>query len=445
MQKRSISRVPLADYAGIHSPAYPQAFSLFSVPVVLVASLLVAGGCRLPGAGVTIPKTRVPVAAVVTVYRHNSHADIIASRLLQTYTLDGKGAVSPLRLAALYTDQIPLNDTSRSLAASYGFPIFDSIGETSMLGGDQLAVDGVLLIGEHGDYPRSPAGNTQYPKRRFWDETVAVFRRSDRVVPVFMDKHLADNWEDAKAIVDEAQALKIPLMAGSSVPLTWRKPAADVRRGAKLKEIVVITYGSTDHYGFHALEIAQALAEQRRGGETGIVAVQCLTNAAVWAAMDAGVFGQDVFDAAWNRLPRHLNRNRSLKEAVPKPVLFLLTHADGLRVAVIELNGAAGEWSGAWKYASGAIDSCQFWTQEGRPGAHFTLLLNGIERMILTGQPTWPVERTLMTSGALEALLESRLAGGERRETPHLTFAYPSTWRWREPPPPPPSRPWAEQ
>ncbi len=419
----------------------PKMFFTF----VFILFLLLAGGCRHLGADAAVPDTHVPVAAIVTVYRHNSHADIIVSRLLLTHTLDGKGSESPLKLAALYTDQKPSGDTSRLLAAAKRFPIFDRIDETLTLGGDRLAVDGVLLIGEHGDYPRSPTGNTQYPKRRFWDETVDVFRRSGRTVPVFMDKHLADNWQDAKAIHDEAQALDIPLMAGSSVPLTWRKPAADVRRDAELEEIVVITFGSTDHYGFHALEVAQALAEQRQGGETGIVSVQCLTNEAVWTAMDAGVFDRDVFDAAWNRLPRHLNRGRPLKDAVPNPVLFLLTHADGLRVAVIELNGAAGEWAGAWKYADGEIDACQFWTQEARPGAHFTLLVNGIEQMILTGRPAWPAERTLMTSGALDALLTSRLKGGERLATPHLAFAYRSAWRWREPPPPPPGRPWAEQ
>lgn len=65
--------------------------------------------------------------------------------------------------------------------------------------------------------------------------------------------------------------------------------------------------------------------------------------------------------------------------------------------------------------------------------------------MILTGEPAWPVERTLMSSGALDALLQSRLEGGKRLETPHLNFDYESNWRWQDPPPPPPGRPWAEQ
>ena len=213
-----------------------------------------------------------------------------------------------LKLASLYTDQRPANDTSRLLAAACRFPVYDTIADTLTLGTGKLAVDGVLLVAEHGDYPYSPTGNHQYPKRRFWDETAKVFRASGRVVPVFIDKHLADNWTDAKHIYDTARELKVPLMAGSSVPGTWRNPPATVTRGAKLKEIVGITYGSTDAYGFHGLEAVQSLAEQRAGGETGVRAVQCLSGDAVWKAMDDRLFDPELFAAAWQRVPAPARR-----------------------------------------------------------------------------------------------------------------------------------------
>jgi hypothetical protein len=314
------------------------------------------------------------------------------------------------------------------------------------LGTGRLAVDGVLLVAEHGDYPKSRTGNTQYPKRRFWDETLQVFRRSGRVVPVFVDKHLADNWPDAKHIYDSAQELKIPLMAGSSVPGTWRKPAADVAKGEAIREIVALTYHTTDAYGFHALETVQALAEQRKGGETGIMAVRCLTGEAVWKAADEKVFDPELFQAAWSRLPRSSNGDRPLREAVASPSLLTLEYADGLRTHLLELNGAVGDWTAAWRYPSdGRIESTHFWTQEARPGMHFTLLLHGIEQMMLTDKPTWNVQRTLLTSGALDALLLSRTEQGRRVETPFLSVKYQPTWRWAEPPPAPPGRPWAEQ
>jgi len=385
------------------------------------------------------------VAAVVTEYRHNSHADIIVSRLLQTDTLDGKGRDSPLKLVSLYTDQKPQNDTSRMLAASHRFPIYDTVRDTLTLGTGQLAVEGVLLIAEHGDYPMSPTGNRQYPKRRLFEKIVEVFRSSKRVVPVYCDKHLADNWEDAKFIYDTAREMKIPLMAGSSLPSTWRKPAADVEPNKKLKEIVAITYGSTDAYGFHALEFVQALAEQRQGGVVGIAAVQCLTDEAVWQAMNRELFDLGLFHAASDRLSIKAEDISSLRAAVAKPILFVLEYVDGLRAYIIELNGVAHGWAGAWRYEDGATASTHFYTQEARPGMHFTYLLHGIEKMMLTGSPSWPVERTLMTSGALDALFVSRLEDGRRLTTPQLQFSYHSNWRWKQPPPPPPGRPWSEQ
>src|SRR3954464_10799226 len=195
------------------------------------------------------------IAAIVTVYTHNSHADLIVSRLLQTDTLDGNGNEFPLKLVSLYTDQKPEKDISRLLAASHRFRVSPSIEDALTLGTGRLAVDGVLLIAEHGEDPKAPLGNTQYPKRRFWEEMIKVFRASDRVVPVFLDKHLSDNWQDAKFIYDSAREMKIPLMAGSSGPVTWRRPPANVKRGARLREIVATTYHITEHYGFHALEM----------------------------------------------------------------------------------------------------------------------------------------------------------------------------------------------
>jgi hypothetical protein len=391
------------------------------------------------------PPTR-RVAAVVTEYRHNSHADVIVSRLLLTDTLDGTGRDSPLKLASLFTDQKPPDDISRLLAASHRFPIKSSIADTLTLGTGKLAVDGVLLVAEHGDYPFSATGNHRYPKRRFWDETIRVFREGGRVVPVFIDKHLADNWEDARHIYDTARELKIPLMAGSSVPGTWRHPPADVARDARIAQIVALTYGTTDAYGFHALEAVQGLAEQRRGGETGVRSVRCLGGDAVWRALDQALCDPELFQAALRRAPSFRQGLPLDRAAVPKPKLMILEYEDGLRAFLFELNGAVADWTAAWRYEDDLrVESTHFWTQEARPAAHFTLLLQGIETMMLTGEPAWPVERTLLTSGTLDALLQSHTRGGEPIATPHLRVRYRPTWRWREPTPPPPGRPWSDQ
>ena len=382
------------------------------------------------------------VAAIVTEYHHNSHADVIVSRLLQTDTLDGKGPRRKLRLVSLYTDQVPANDISRALAKTHGFAITPTVAQALTLGGDRLAVDGVLLVAEFGDYPVSDTGQTIYPKRRLFEQVVSVFRRTGQVVPVFIDKHLADTWNDASWIYETARSLKIPLMAGSSVPLTWRYPPDDVRDDRPLAEILVLSYHTLDGYGFHAVELAQALAERRRGGETGVARVRCLEGQEVWRRLERGEINRDLLQRALSVLSRPPPTGRSLASLVKLPTLFQVTYRDGLSVQILTLNGAVGEWSAAWRYQGDpAVHASLAYTQEARPLMHFTYLLRGIEQMFLTGRPAWPAERTLLSSGVLDRLLISRKDGGRPLDTPELGLSYPSTWRWSQPPPPPPDRP----
>lgn len=384
------------------------------------------------------PMVRPAVAGITTEYRPNSHADVILSRLLQTDTLDGQGRVSSIQLNCAFTDQVPPNDISRQLAKEYGFRIADSVSDALTQNTDRLSVDGVLLIAEHGRYPMSDTGQKQYPKRRLFGEIVNVFKRTGQVVPVFSDKHLADTWQDAKWIYDTARQHNIPLMAGSSLPVLWRYPPTDVERGAQLEQLVAVSYGRLDAYGFHALEAVQSLAERRAGGETGVASVQCLTGDAVWQAEAAGVYDRHLLDTALGRLKdRPLPPESSLKDLAREPVLFVVDYRDGLRANIFTLNGAVAEWAVAWRSADGVTDATLFRVQNVRPFMHFAELLQGIEKMMHSGRPTWPVERTLLTSGMLDALLISRRDGGRRVETPWLDIQYQSEWNWQQPPGPP--------
>jgi hypothetical protein len=184
------------------------------------------------------------------------------------------------------------------------------------------------------------------------------------------------------------------------------------------------------------------LCERRHGGEAGVTAVQCLEGPAVWKARDAGRFDAKLLDSAWSRR-EHATRSRSpLEESVPRPTAFFIEYRDGFRATLLTLNPANDEWSIAWRQADEPEPrSTLFWTQEARPFGHFTFLLQGIEGMMHRGQPAWPVERTLLTTGMLDGLLTSRLRGGERLKTPHLAITYRPTFDWREPAPPPEGRP----
>ncbi|MDQ3621221.1 MAG: twin-arginine translocation signal domain-containing protein [Verrucomicrobiota bacterium] len=381
------------------------------------------------------------VAAVVTLYTLNSHADVIVSRLLQTHTLDGQGPRANLQLVSLHVDQTPANDISRQLASDHGVALCDTIAEALLLGGKELAVDGVLLIAEHGEYGDSDTGQILYPRRRFFEETAAVFRRVGKSVPVFCDKHLAWNWEDAKWIYDTARELKAPLMAGSAVPVAWRHPVLEMTSGAPAREAVGLSFGPIEGYGFHGLEALQCLVERRRGGETGVSAVEILEGDAVWKACDAGRFNLRVFAAAANARQAKRRFRGEFRDAI-KPAAFFIEYRDGFRAVVLHDKGSANsEWVVAWtEEGRDEHQATVFWTQEQRPLGHFAFLAQGIEKMFHTGVPTWPVERTLLTTGILAAIFQSRKAGA-RIETPHLRINYQPTFIWTEPPPPPPAHP----
>jgi hypothetical protein len=409
--------------------------------VSMVLFVLASGLCAAQEkqSGKADEKSLPNIAGVTTVLRKNSHAEVIIGRLVRGYALNDQGPRPGLKLASLFTDQVPESDISREWSKTYGFPIVDSVGKALTLDTDSLNVDGVLLVAEHGTYEKSATGNTMYPKRRLFGQVAETFRSSGRSVPVFIDKHLADNWKDAKWVYDQAKELKVPLMAGSSLPVLWRYPPIDTRRDAKIEEIVAVSYGSLNGYGFHALEMVQCLVECRAGGETGVRHVQCLTGDAVWEARKAGRFSKQLFEATLDRQnsKRWEKRNKTLEESVREPVLWMVEYRDGLRASVLTLNGAVADWTAAWKYAGeDRIESARFQVQEERPYSHFTYLVKGFEKMMETGKATWPVERTLLTSGILNALLRSQVNGDQRLDTPWLDVRYTSDFNWTQPPEP---------
>lgn len=397
---------------------------------------LVYGVARLIGK----KREALDVAGVVTIYGTNSHAEMFLSRSLETDALNGEGDRAEFDVVSLYLDQIPEKDIGRDLAKKHGFPVYDNIRDALTKGGDKLAVDGVYLIAEHGDYPENDHGQTVYPKRRMFEEIVKVFEESGRVVPVFSDKHIADNWKDAKWIYDKAKEMKIPLMAGSSVPTAWRYPATDIKRNAEVKELFAVTYGGLDAYGFHALEAVQSLVERRSGGETGVKWVRAIEGDEVWdAGFDEELFEKTV-DTFWTK---PIPEGKTPRETVRKdPTLFQIQYEDGLKVNLLSAPGLVAEWAAAWRYADNTMDSTAFALQEYRPYYHFGVLVNYTSEMMKTGKTPWPVERTLLTSGTLSALMQSLRDGGEKKMTPHLEeVEYQSDFNWSQPAPFPPAQP----
>lgn len=364
------------------------------------------------------------IAAIITTYFQHSHADVIATKYMKGFPTDTGLQVPRVDLVSIYLDQVDDRDIGVGLAAKHNVPIYPSIRQALTLGGNELAVDGVILIGEHGDYPHNEIGQHMYPRRYMFEQICGVFASSGRSVPVFNDKHLAYNWDDAIWMYERANALNVPFMAGSSLPLGWRKPFLEHPLDTALSAAVGIGYGGVESYGFHALETLQCMIERRAGGESGVVAIQCLEGDSVWEAGEAGKWSLELAEAACAQIE---NRPDSTFIAgCPNPTVFLLEHSDGFRSAVLMLNGYISDFAYA-ATIGGSVDATEVYLQNGPPYSHFSYLSLNIEEMFVTGEPQYPVERTLLVTGVLDALMHSRAEGYIRLETPHLAeIAYRS-------------------
>ena len=362
---------------------------------------------------------RKKIAAIITTFYPASHADVIVTKFVEGFPTD-EGLLHPkVDIVSMYMDQIHQNDIGLDLAEKNDIPVYPSVRQALCLGGNELAVDGVLSIGEHGDYAWNEKEQHLYPRRYFFEQIAGVLATSGRSVPVFNDKHLSYNWYDAKWIYDRARKLNIPFMAGSSVPLFWRDPWLEHNLETNLEEALVLSYGGLDAYGYHAFEALQAMIERRKGGETGIASVQCLEGEGVWQAGNEGVWSRDLAEAA---ILVGETKDGNMEELCKEPVVFLIAYNDGLEAAVLHLRGFANEWS----YASRVDGEIQATGMRGYgpPYPHFSYLSLNIQEMFLTGIPQYPVERTLLVSGGLEALLDSRYRNHVRLETPHLNVTY---------------------
>ncbi len=361
------------------------------------------------------------VACCVTSYWVPAHADVIVTKLLRGYDLNGEQTTPRVKVASLYIEQFPENDIGRAIADEFGVPIFGTIAEAIGVGKPGVNVDGVILIGEHGIYDFNELGQEIYPRRRFFEAAVSTMIAADRFVPIFNDKHLSYDYQDAEWMVRTAKRLGIPFVAGSTIPLCWRDPALEYPLGVeRLSEALVIAYGPLERYGYHALELLQAMVERRAGGETGVAAITTLTGDAVWQAGDDGRWSRDLFDAAWAKLPG--SEGIDPRVAAPRPIVFLIEYRDGLRGSVFLLDEATVNFSFAAR-RDDDVDAVLVYPQDYPPYGHFTFLVRKIEQTILEGTSPLPIERVLLSTGMTDYAIRSHHQGGIRVETP-LDVAY---------------------
>lgn len=372
---------------------------------------------------------RPQVAGIFTQFFYCSHAYHILHPFLGPYLFNGQLLQPQCDVVSLYGDQFKEGDLSRGVAKKYEIPFYKTIGGALRRGGDELAVDAVLSIGEHGDYPDTKYGQTMYPRKRFFDEIVEVMKQSNRFVPVFSDKHFSYRWDWAREMYDTSRKYEFPMMVGSSVPLAVRTNPLEIPEGTELEDAVSIHGGPIEKYDIHGLEVLQSMVEFRRGGETGVSSVQFLKGDELIKAGREGRWSMKLAEAA---MQAELGTTRRGlfdtidQEDESEPHGILIEYQDGFRATMLKIGVNGVRWNFA----------CQI-KGETKPKATtffpgpwgnrnlFRAFSNAIQYLFVQKQEPYPCERTLLMTGVLDAAMHSYFEKGQARmKTPHLEFSY---------------------
>lgn len=381
---------------------------------------------------------RKRVAIISTVVRKHSHAQHFIDRFVEGYGWQGKHHLAGMEVA-LYVDQFPTGDLTHDRVKRHAkAKLYPTVAEALTMGGSKLAVDGVLIIGEHGDYPKNEKGQTLYPRYKFFKEIVKIYEQSGRSAPVFNDKHLSTDWSECTEMVADSRRLRFPFLAGSSLPVTWRLPSIDLPHGTPLAESLCICYGGVDSYDFHGLETAQCMSERRQGGESGVKSIHAVRGAKVLELIEQSATTKRLLIAALARSHTFTGRPGYtyglpdmgwLRENSGTFIGYFIDHHDGLRTTMLLCNGLVRDFTYAGMTKdTGKVISCQMHlpmpNHISTTADFFNPLVNHIEQMVLTGKVPYPIERTLLTSGMTLGAVNSLHQGQIPLATPELNIAY---------------------
>ena len=374
----------------------------------------------------TAPR-RPRLGAVLTSWHHGgtgpvaSHAQVIIGRWLTPLESDREwGWHGPrTELAAVYTQQLRAGDELYALSETHDLPLVESVDAALTGGGDQLNVDGVLLIGEHGPYASNALGQKMYPRKELFDQIVAVFERTGQTAPVFCDKHFSWRFDWARQMVDTAERMGFMLFGGSSVPHTTVTPALPPADTHPPTEIVCVYPGELESYGFHSMEFVQSRVENRPGGEAGVRRITAYEGASLQKAAQHQYWSPALQQAALDAAQKTADD--------PQPdCAFVVDHWDGLRVTHLHINPGVKSWAIAM-HCRGEAQPRAATAVMGNDDnfyAHFARLSRVIEDAMLSGKAPFPVERTLLATGALDAAMHARRQPGRPHDTPQLAIAY---------------------
>ncbi len=395
-----------------------------------IAGLAALTGISADAVGQTQQK-KPRIAVLATFWgATRSHADWLVNKLIDGYWWQGAYHPSRVEVVSLYLHQHDTSLLGQKVAKAKGFPVVKTINEALTLGGKELAVDGVVIVGEHGDYPTDLKGHWLLPRWWIYNQVIRVFEQSKRSVPVFNDKHLSYNWDDAKWMFDKSRELGFPLTGGSLLPVYYRKPEIELDIDTPIKHSIVV--GATPDEGaiFHCIELLQAFVERRKGGETGVKSIQSIRGPEAWKWVESNSWAGKLLDS----VTANLNLKQGHFQENPRTNICIIEYNDGTKAAII--GGQVSSWTYAGEIEgkneptvvsllgfAGPFD--QYHASNAQP--------HWIIEMMLTKKEPFNAERLLLTTGITNHYMESNWEGskyfavGRRIETPFLNMTYRTT------------------
>ncbi|WP_244502019.1 hypothetical protein [Terriglobus roseus] len=378
------------------------------------------------------PSQRPPRLACLVSYwgAPNSHADWIIDKLIDGYWWKGEPTSSRVEVVSVYLNQFETSVLGQKVCKAKGIPIFKTVGEAVTLGGNDLAVDGVVIIGEHGNYPLNLKGQWLLPRWWMYQQVITVFEKSKRSVPVFNDKHLSYNWDEAKWMYDKSRELGFPLTGGSSIPAYFRQPEIELPVDTPILHSILVGGTADEGALFHCVDTLQAFVDRRKGGETGVKAVQCIRGPETWKWVERTPWAASLLEAVRKQFTL---RPGSFQEEKSSNVC-IVDYNDGTKAAVISGSNVGWTYAGEIEgQKEPTIVSMLGWpgpfSQYHASNAHSHWLIE----MMVTKKEPFNAERLLLATGITDFTMDScwedgRYSSvGRRIETPFLNMRYRST------------------
>jgi hypothetical protein len=376
-------------------------------------------------------QSRPRIAVLVSYWAFTrSHADWIVNKLIDGYWWDGAHKESRVEVVSVYIHQLDASGLGQKVCKAKNIPIFKTVEEAVTLGGKELAVDGVVIVAEHGEYATDLRGHWLLPRWWIYQQVIQVFEKSKRSVPVFNDKHLSYNWDDAKWMFDKSRELNFPLTGGSSIPIYFRKPEIELDIDTPIKNSIVVGSSSDEGAIFHAIDVLQGFVERRKGGETGVKSVQSIRGAEAWKWVESNPWASKLLDA----VAKSFDFNPGYFQESPQTKICIIEYNDGTKAAVI------GGRSVGWTYAGEiqgkndpTIISMLGWAGPYDQYHASNAQPHWITEMMVTKKEPFNAERLLLSTGITNHYMESNWEGskyspvGRRLETPVLNIRYRST------------------